>query len=425
MERIGIVGLGYVGLPIALAFQTAFEHVVGFDHDPHRVAQLRRGIDDTHECESSILMMAKVEFSADPGSLRGCTFFIIAAPTPISPTFAPDLAPLEAATRTVGAHLQRGGLVAFESTVYPGVIEDICVPLLEQASGLKQLLDFNVAYSPERINPGDPTHTYATITKVVAADSAEALERAASAYEKTTRGGIYRARSIRVAEAAKVLENTQRDLNIALMNELAMIFERTGLRTRDVLDVAATKWNFHPFEPGLVGGHCIGVDPYYLTAFAEAAGYHPEVILAGRRVNEGMGRFVATSLIKRLVTQGISLREARVAVLGLTYKPDVTDLRNSKVFDVLSELEEFGVSPIVHDPIVNADALRAQRGIVLATWDDLTDLDAVVLAVPHRQYLERGVGFLIQALRRAGVLFDVKAVFEPHTVPEPLTYWSL
>ena len=350
---------------------------------------------------------------------------MIAVPTPIDADRRPDLAPLLSATRIVGTALAPGAVVVYESTVYPGVTEEQCGPLLAETSGLRQSRDFKLGYSPERINPGDKLHTFDKIIKVVSGEDAEALERVARVYESVVAAGVYRASSIKVAEAAKVIENTQRDLNIALMNELALIFDRMGIRTRDVLDAAATKWNFLPFTPGLVGGHCIGVDPYYLTAKAEALGYHPEVILAGRRINDGMGHYVAQRTIKLLRKQDHAIKGARIGVLGLTFKENVPDLRNSRVPDIVSELREFGIEPMVHDPLASGEEALREYGIELRPLDALSDLDGVILAVPHQQYIAQ-LGRIISSVRAGGLFIDVKSlVGEDARKRSDLLYWGL
>jgi UDP-N-acetyl-D-galactosamine dehydrogenase len=357
--------------------------------------------------------------------MRGCTFFVVAVPTPIDVHRRPDLRPVEAASRTVGSVLGAGAVVVYESTVYPGVTEEICGPLLARASGLRLGLDFTLGYSPERINPGDPDHRLETIVKVVSGQDAPTLDRVADTYQAILDHPVHRAPTIKVAEAAKVIENTQRDLNIALMNELAVIFERLDIRTRDVLAAARTKWNFLPFTPGLVGGHCIGVDPYYLTARAEAAGYHPEVILAGRRINDSMGKYVARQVIKALNRAGRAASQARIAVLGLTFKENVPDIRNSKVPDIVQELVDFGASVLVHDPFVSPEEARHEWGLELSALSDLHDLDGLILAVAHRPYLQMPLDDLLARVRAGGVLFDVKSVLEPSQVPARLTYQSL
>jgi UDP-N-acetyl-D-galactosamine dehydrogenase len=423
-ERIAVIGLGYVGLPVALAFARKFEDTVGFDISESRVSTLKTGRDWTGEVSESELRQSPLTLTSDPADLRGCTFFIVAVPTPIDSDRRPDLEPLMSATRTVGSALAPGSVVVYESTVYPGVTEERCGPLLAEASGLVQSRDFKLGYSPERINPGDELHTFEKIVKVVSAEDAETLERVARVYESAVEAGVHRAPSIKVAEAAKVIENTQRDVNIALMNELALIFDRLGIRTRDVLDAAGTKWNFLRFTPGLVGGHCIGVDPYYLTAKAEAVGYHPEVILAGRRINDDMGHYVAEKTVKLLRKRDRDIKGARIGVLGLTFKENVPDLRNSRVPDITDELREYGIDPLVHDPLASAEEARREYGIELRPFDALSDLDAIILAVPHRQYfdqLERIVG----SVRHGGVFVDVKSMIPTKDLRGDLLYWSL
>ena len=357
--------------------------------------------------------------------LNKATFFVVAVPTPIDINRAPDLSPLRIASELVGAAIGPGAAVVFESTVYPGVTEDFCGPIIERISGLRHPRDFALGYSPERANPGDREHTLQRIVKVVSGEDAATLERVADVYGRIVDAGIYRAPSIKVAEAAKVIENTQRDLNIALMNELAMIFERLEIRTQDVLDAASTKWNFLPFRPGLVGGHCISVDPYYLTAKAEAEGYHPQIILAGRRINDGMGAFVAQQIVKQLIRSDIPVKGASVGILGLTFKEDVPDLRNSRVFDVIRELRQFGIDPKVHDPLVDPDTAQRDYGQPILPLEEMNDLQALVLAVPHKQYLDRERSRIFQMMRPGGTLFDVKSAIKPSEVSKTIKYWSL
>lgn len=423
-ERIAIVGLGYVGLPVALSFARKFEGTVGFDVSEGRIEALRANVDWTGEVAEEELRLSSVQLTSDPADLRGCTLFIIAVPTPIDADRRPDLTPLLSATRTVGSVLAPGALVVYESTVYPGVTEERCGPLLAETSGLVQSRDFKLGYSPERINPGDKLHSFERIIKVVSGEDGETLERVARAYEAVVEAGVHRAPSIKVAEAAKVIENTQRDVNIALMNELALIFDRMGIRTHDVLEAAGTKWNFLRFTPGLVGGHCIGVDPYYLTAKAEALGYHPEVILAGRRINDDMGRYVADKAVKLLRKQDHPVKDARIGVLGLTFKENVPDLRNSRVPDIVLELREFGIEPIVHDPLASSDEARREYGIDLRPFDALADLDGVILAVAHQRYLDQ-LDRILSSVRPGGLLIDVKSVLRPSDVRPDLLYWSL
>ncbi|MCS6857207.1 MAG: nucleotide sugar dehydrogenase [Sandaracinaceae bacterium] len=430
-ETIGVIGLGYVGLPVALAFGRAYEHVVGFDVNPQRIAELKAGYDRTHEVGSESLANTTVHFTHDPKDLEGLSFYVVTVPTPIYPNRQPDLRPLEAASRTVGRALRKlewkpeGPLVVYESTVYPGLTEEFCAPILEEVSGLVRGRDFKLGYSPERINPGDKEHTLERTVKVVAGEDAEALERVARAYGRIVEAGVFRARSIQVAEAAKVIENTQRDLNIALMNELALIFDRMGIRTRDVLDAASTKWNFLRFEPGLVGGHCIGVDPYYLTAKAESLGYHPQVILAGRRINDGMGVFVAQKLIKLLIAQDIPVKRARVAILGLTFKENIPDIRNSRVPDIVTELRAFGIDPLITDPRANPEEVQKEYGLTLVPIETISQMDAIIVAVAHKEYRNLSQAELKRLLRENGILLDVKSIFAPESIPGSFLYWSL
>ena len=420
-----MIGLGYVGLPVAVAF-ARHGPVVGYDIDARRVAALGRGEDWTGEVAADELKALKdLTLTSDPAALKGAKVFIIAVPTPVDAERRPDLGALRRACDDIGPALSSGSLVVVESTVYPGVTEELCGPRLEATSGLRAGSDFSLAYSPERVNPGDRERRLETITKVVSGQDAATLDRVAALYGRVVEAGIHKAPSIKVAEAAKVIENTQRDLNIALMNELAIIFHRLGIPTRDVLAAAGTKWNFLPFTPGLVGGHCIGIDPYYLTAKAEAVGYHPEVILAGRRINDGMGAFIARELLRCLANREASLSSMRVAILGLTFKPDVPDLRNSKVPDIATELVSFGVAAISHDPLADPETARLAFGIELAPWESLTGLDALVLAVPHRSYLERPAAELLAPLKPDGVVLDVKSALVPSEIPEGLFYWSL
>jgi UDP-N-acetyl-D-glucosamine/UDP-N-acetyl-D-galactosamine dehydrogenase len=424
-ERIAVVGLGYVGLPVALAFARKFAHAVGFDVDQEKVAELRRGHDRNREQPGEVLRSTTLKMTSDPAALQGCTLFVVAVPTPVDQNNVPDLTPVERATETVGRALSKGCVVVYESTVYPGVTEEICGPILERTSGLRRGVDFTLGYSPERINPGDKDHTLEKITKIVSGENAETLERVAAAYSAIVDAGVHRAPSIRVAEAAKVIENTQRDLNIALMNELAIIFERIGIRTADVLAAAGTKWNFLKFRPGLVGGHCIGVDPYYLTMKAQQLGYQPEVILAGRRINNNMGAYVAQRVVKLLIDADITVKNARVGVLGLTFKEDCNDIRNSKVPDILRELRTFGIQPMVHDPIASAQEASHEYGVKLVSLDEMLRLDALVFAVCHKWYLDLGQPRLVSLIRDGGVVVDVKSALEPGGVERGIRYWSL
>ncbi len=425
-DIIAVIGLGYVGLPVALAFARQFPGTIGFDINTARITALRQGVDHTGETSAEELAASPLNVTSDPAALQRATAFIVAVPTPITADKRPDLTPLERACVTVGAALKVGDVVVFESTVYPGVTEEICGPLLAAQSGLRAGVDFTLGYSPERINPGDRAHTLERIVKVVSGQDAATLERVAGLYAAIIPAGIHRAESIKVAEAAKVIENTQRDLNIALMNELALIFDRMGIRTRDVLRAAGTKWNFLPFTPGLVGGHCIGVDPYYLTTKAEALGYTPQVILAGRRINDGMGAHVALKTIKALIAADRPIRGARVGVLGLTFKENVSDLRNSRVPDILAELRGFGIDALVHDALADAGEAAHEYAVTLAPLTAFTQLEALIIAVPHRAYLELGADALAGMLRaEGGVLADLKSAFEPTQFGPTITYWSL
>lgn len=424
-EKIAVIGLGYVGLPVAVAFARKFPGTVGFDINSKRVAALRDGVDVTGEVGSEALLGSGLTVTSELDDLKDRTFFVVAVPTPIDEAKRPDLEPVRKASETVGKALSKGAVVVYESTVYPGVTEDFCGPILERVSGLKRGVDFKLGYSPERINPGDKEHTLERITKVVSGEDEETLDRVARTYGAIIDAGVHRAPTLKVAEAAKVIENTQRDLNIALMNELSLIFDRLGIRTKDVLEAAGTKWNFLKFSPGLVGGHCIGVDPYYLTAKAEEIGYHPQVILAGRRINDGMGAHVAQKLIKLLIHDGGKVKGARVGVLGLTFKEDVPDLRNSRVPDIVNELREFGIEPLVHDPHADVDEAKHECGVDVVGLEQLTNLDALVLAVAHREYKDAKAGELFARVRDGGAFLDVKSMFTPSDVPSRLVYWSL
>jgi len=424
MEKVAVVGLGYVGLPVALGFARKLE-TIGFDIDVEKVAELSRGHDRNGEVSKEVLTSTKLKVTSKAADLREATFFVVAVPTPVDHNNVPDLTPLERASETVGKVLKKGDVVVFESTVYPGVTEDVCGPILAKVSGLTQGVDFKLGYSPERINPGDHEHTLERITKVVSGEDPETLERVATMYSAIVDAGVHRAPSIKVAEAAKVIENTQRDINIALMNELAIIFDRMGIRTADVLAAAGTKWNFLKFKPGLVGGHCIGVDPYYLTTKAQQLGYQPEVITAGRRINDNVGRFIGQRLVKLLVNADVPVKGARVGVLGITFKEDVTDIRNSRVPDIVRELKEFGINALVHDPIANAAEVKHEYGLTLCNFDELRALDAVVVAVSHKAYADIGLERIVSTLRDGGVLVDVKSTFEPSKIDKRVRYWSL
>jgi UDP-N-acetyl-D-glucosamine/UDP-N-acetyl-D-galactosamine dehydrogenase len=423
-RRLAVIGLGYVGLPVAVAFGRAGWPVVGFDIDRLRIAELRDGRDRTREVRPEELAASGAIWTDEPEALRSCDLFILTVPTPIDRARRPDLSHLIAASETVGRALKHGDLVVFESTVFPGATEEICGPVLAAASGLQCGRDFALAYSPERINPGDAVHRFETITKVVAAQTPEALDLVARLYGSVVTAGIHRAPSIRVAEAAKVIENTQRDLNIALMNELSALFERLELDTSDVLAAAGTKWNFGRYTPGLVGGHCIGVDPYYLTHCAERAGFHPEIILAGRRTNDGVPQRIARECVRRLLRKGQA--EPRVTVLGLTFKEDVPDLRNSKVAELVAELASFGCRVQLHDPTVEASEARRVHGLDLMDGSELEPAQAVILAVPHRSFIERGWSLVAGLLRpEGGLVMDVRARLDRALKPEGVELWRM
>jgi UDP-N-acetyl-D-glucosamine/UDP-N-acetyl-D-galactosamine dehydrogenase len=408
-----VVGLGYVGLPVAVAFGKE-RGTIGFDISARKVFCLKQGNDVTGEVSSDELAAAKhLTITGNADEIRKADFVIIAVPTPVNDARQPDFSPLEGASKLVGKNLKAGATVIYESTVYPGTTEEVCVPILERCSGMRWKQDFHVGYSPERINPGDKEHTFTKILKVVSGDDDATLEKVADLYASVVKAGVYRASSIKVAEAAKVIENTQRDLNIAFVNELAIIFDRLGIDTNEVLNAASTKWNFLNFRPGLVGGHCIGVDPYYLTYKAELAGYHPEVILAGRRINDGMGPYVARKTIQQMIHQGRNILGAKVNILGLTFKENCRDIRNSKVIDVIRELEEFGVECFVHDPEADPDETLHEYGIKLRTWDELPVADATILAVAHKSFLELPTSAYLEKIVRQGVLVQVKAALDP------------
>jgi UDP-N-acetyl-D-galactosamine dehydrogenase len=426
MERgFAVIGLGYVGLPVALALAKKFEPVVGFDISRQRIAALRDANDTTGEVTEAALRGANLRFTDDPDTLDEASFFVVTVPTPIDAERRPDLSPLEAACALIGPHLRAGSVVVFESTVYPGLTREFCGPRLAAASGLRQGIDFKLGYSPERINPGDKQHRLETIVKIVAGEDSETLERVAKVYGRIVDAGVYRASSLEVAEAAKVIENTQRDLNIALMNELAIIFDRLGIPTKEVLEAAGTKWNFLPFTPGLVGGHCIGVDPYYLTARAEAVGYYPQVILSGRRINDGMGGFIAQRLVKLLIAAERPVKGARIGIIGITFKENVPDLRNSRVPDIVAELREFGIAALVADPLADPAEAKREYGVELAPREGLTKLDGLILAVPHRVLGEAGWDKLFAMVTLDGVFIDVKSAVARDKVPSGIHYWSL
>lgn len=422
---IAVIGLGYVGLPLALAFARVLPEVWGFDIQQKKIDLIKAGIDPTDEGLATSLKDTKLKVTCDISHLKKCTFFIVGVPTPVDENKNPDLTPLASACRSVASVLKKGDVVVFESTVYPGVTEDICGQLLSEGSGLVCGRDFFLGYSPERINPGDVEHTLEKIVKVAAGQDEATLERVANMYGKVIKAGIHKAPSIKVAEAAKVIENTQRDLNIALMNELAIIFDRMGIATKDVLDAAATKWNFLKFTPGLVGGHCIGVDPYYLTTKAQQLGYHPQVILAGRRINDDMGIFVAQRAVKLMIKQGIQPHGARVGILGITFKENVSDVRNSRVPDIYKELIDFGANVSVYDPHGDREAAMHEYGIALQSLNEFHDLDCLIVAVPHREVLSMLPACIPQMMKKHGVVVDVKSVIHKNDLQEGILYWSL
>ena len=413
---VAVIGLGYVGLPLAVAFGTK-QLTLGFDLSAEKIDAYRAFRDPTGEVSTEELKAAEhLRFTTDASELAAADFIIIAVPTPVDEAHRPDFSALAGASASAGKWMKRGATVVFESTVYPGATEEICVPILERESGLRWKTDFHVGYSPERVNPGDPNRTITKIAKLVSADDGPTLDKVAALYGSVITAGVHRASSIAVAEAAKVIENTQRDLNIALMNELAMLFHRMGLDTVEVLQAAGTKWNFLPFRPGLVGGHCIGVDPYYLTHKADKLGYHPQVILAGRRINDGMGMYVAQQTIKRMINSGVAINGAVINVLGLTFKEDCSDLRNSKVADLVSELRSFGCNVHVHDPLASSAEAEREYGFPLTAWDDLPMADAMVAAVPHRYYRALPLTDLTSRLKKGGLLADVKCAYDADAV---------
>ena len=409
---VAVVGLGYVGMPLAVEFGKK-RTTIGFDLSASKIDSYRKFIDPTGELSTDELRAAsQLTVGTDPAALAAAKYIVVAVPTPVDIAHNPDFTPLASASKTVGLHMKKGAIVIFESTVYPGATEEVCIPILEQHSGLKWKEDFHVGFSPERINPGDKEHTLTTILKVVSGDDAETLELVAELYESIITAGVHRASSIKVAEAAKVIENTQRDLNIAMMNELAIIFDKIGIDTLEVLKAAGTKWNFLPFRPGLVGGHCIGVDPYYLTHKAEMVGYHPQVILAGRRINDGMAKFVAEKTVKSIIAAGFNVKGAVVNVIGLTFKENCPDLRNSKVADIVYELQSYGVDVRVYDPVAASAEAQHEYGIKLDTWEDLPQAVAMVAAVPHKEILARPLADLTAKISPNGCFIDVKSQFD-------------
>lgn len=427
-DKLSLVGLGYVGMPIAVAFAKKID-VIGFDVNKKKIQMYKDGIDPTNEVGNEVIKGTTIEFTDDESKLQEARFHIVAVPTPVNDDHTPDLSPVIGACTILGRNLQKGSIVVFESTVYPGVTEEICVPILEKESGLKCGIDFKVGYSPERINPGDKVHRLETITKIVSGMDQEVLEQIAKVYELVVEAGVYRAESIKVAEAAKVIENSQRDINIAFMNELSIIFNKMGIDTKAVLNAAGTKWNFLKFSPGLVGGHCIGVDPYYLTYKAEELGYHSQIILSGRRINDDMGKYVAENLIKKLIKADISVKNAKVAILGFTFKENCPDTRNTKVIDIYKELQEYGVTALISDSVADVEEVERLYGISLVDFEEINDIDAVILAVAHEQYQKldiKEIGKLYKNSDNKKVLLDIKGILDKNTfISEDYIYWRL
>ncbi len=426
MTVVAVIGLGYVGLPLVVEFGKRMR-TIGFDIATAKVEACRRGTDPSRELSDAEMVLAtQAEYTADPTRLGEADIIIVAVPTPVDEAHIPDFRPLIGASVSAGRHMKKGAVVVYESTVYPGATEEICIPVLERESGLCWKQDFFVGYSPERINPGDREHTLTSILKVVSGDTPETLERVAALYESIVKPGVHRCGSIKAAEAAKVIENTQRDLNIALMNELSIIFNKLDIDTSEVLEAAGTKWNFLKFKPGLVGGHCIGVDPYYLTHKAEMVGYHPEVILAGRRINDGMGKFIAEQTIKQMIAAGSYIKGAKVNVLGLTFKENCADLRNSKVIDIIHELQTYGIDVFVTDPQADPEEALHEYGVHLTSWDDLPRADAIVAAVSHKEFGELSLEDIAKKVIKEGAFIDVKAAFEPSAIADAgLRLWRL
>jgi UDP-N-acetyl-D-galactosamine dehydrogenase len=425
-RKISVIGLGYVGLPVAVEFGK-YQQVIGFDINTIRIEDLQNGIERTNEVDIKDLAATNVLYTNNAFDIRKADFHIIAVPTPVNDSKQPDFLPLISATKTVGQQLKKGDIVVFESTVYPGATEEICIPVLENESNLIWRKDFNVGYSPERINPGDKVHAFKTITKVVSGDTVDTLNIVATVYASVVDAGIYKAASIKVAEAAKVIENTQRDLNISLMNELALIFNKMNIDTQDVLAAASSKWNFLPFEPGLVGGHCIGVDPYYLTYKATILGYIPQVILSGRSINDGMGSFIASQVIKELIKNGICIKGSIVTVLGFTFKENVPDIRNTRVIDIVRELQEYGVNVQVFDPLSSAHEIQSEYNLTVSDNEyQMQSAQAVILAVPHKYFLDKNWEYISNLLNnKTGVVIDVKGKLDRNQIPENISLWRL
>lgn len=424
--KLSLVGLGYVGMPIAVAFAKKID-VVGFDLNEKKIELYKNGIDPTNEVGNDAIKETKVAFTADPSMLREAKFHIVAVPTPVNADHTPDLTPVESASEILGKNLTKGSVVVFESTVYPGVTEDVCVPILERESGLKCGVDFKIGYSPERINPGDKVHRLETITKIVSGMDEETLDTVAKVYELVVEAGVYRAQSIKVAEAAKVIENSQRDINIAFMNELSIIFNKMGIDTLSVLKAAGTKWNFLDFRPGLVGGHCIGVDPYYLTYKAEMLGYHSQIILSGRRINDDMGKYVAENCVKNLIKADKTVKGARVAILGFTFKENCPDTRNTKIIDIVNELKEYGIAPAITDPVADSDEAKRLYGVEFVSLDQINDMDAVILAVAHTSFSSLSMSEVDSFFGKGTkVLLDLKGLFDRSEYENAgYSYWRL
>lgn len=424
-EKLSLIGLGYVGMPIAVAFAKSVK-VIGFDINAKKIELYKAGIDPTREVGDDAVKNSGVDFTCDEKRLREARFHIVAVPTPINSDKTPDLKPVIGATKVLGRNLKKGSIIVYESTVYPGVTEDVCVPILEAESGLKYGEDFFVGYSPERINPGDKEHRLDTIVKIVSGDTKETLELVAAVYSMVAKAGVYKAESIKVAEAAKVIENSQRDINIAFMNELSMIFDRLGIDTKAVLAAAGTKWNFLNFKPGLVGGHCIGVDPYYLTYKAEQTGYRSRIILAGRQINDEMGNYIAGMLVKKLIAADVPVKHARVAILGFTFKENCPDTRNTRVIDIINELKEYGICPLIYDPVADKEEAENEYGISFCNEESLKELDAVIIAVSHDEFKKLTPETILGMYRNGKVLFDVKGMLNKASCEKAgLLYWRL
>jgi len=427
-EKLSLIGLGYVGMPVAVAFAKKLD-VIGFDINKEKIDLYKKGIDPTNEVGNETIAKTSVFFTSDEKDIAKAKFHIVAVPTPVKEDKTPDLSPLIGASKTLGRNLTKDSIVVYESTVYPGVTEDICVPILEKESGLKCGVDFKVGYSPERINPGDKVHRLETIVKVVSGMDEESLDIIAKVYELVVEAGVYRAESIKVAEAAKVIENSQRDINIAFMNELSIIFNKLGISTNAVLEAAGTKWNFLKFSPGLVGGHCIGVDPYYLTYKAEQLGYHSQIILSGRRINDNMGKYVAENIVKNLIKAEVQIKDSKVAVLGLTFKENCPDIRNTKVVDIIKELKEYGINPLITDPLSDKQEAYREYGLELTDISDICELDALVVAVGHKEYVSMGqkeIEKMFNKKNKTKVLIDIKGILDKKEFEkENYIYWSL